>query len=284
MIKDLLSVAGLCTAFVAAPAFAQDARPAGDNEPSVFDGDWLSVGIGVGYGPSYDGSDDYVAYPIPAIQGQLGGIGIRPRTRGIALDLIPDSGKKVSLDFGPAISLRTNRAGQIGDKVVRSLGKLDKAAEIGPSAGVTVSRVLNPYDSLSFSADVAWDVAGAHKGMVVTPSISYFTPVSRGALVSVNFDAEYAGNRFADYYYSVSPAQSAISGLSPFEARKGFTKAGVTVISAIDLDGDLLNGGFAIVAGGGYARMLGDAKDSPFTSERGSPNQWMGAVGVGYTF
>jgi len=44
------------------------------------------------------------------------------------------------------------------------------------------------------------------------------------------------------------------------------------------------NGGLALIALGGYSRMLGDAKRTPFTSIRGDADQWMGAVGVGYTF
>jgi len=278
-----LSVAGLCMAVFATPALAQEAGGAG-SEASVYDGDWLSIGVGVSYGPSYDGSDDYVLSPLPVVQGSLGGVGISPRAGGVTLDLLRDPAKGIGFDIGPSIRLRSNRAQQIEDKVVRSLGKLDRAVEVGPHLGIKVSQLFSAYDTLSVGADVNWDVAGAHKGMVVTPSVTYFTPLSRGAAVALSFNAEYGDRKFADYYYSVTPAQSVASGLAPFSAGKGFTKAGVTLIGGIDLDGDLLNGGFAIILGAGYSRMLGDAKDSPFTAERGSPNQWLGAVGVGYTF
>ena len=53
---------------------------------------------------------------------------------------------------------------------------------------------------------------------------------------------------------------------------------------AVDLDGNLENGGFAVFAVASYDRLLGDAADSPTTSVRGSPNQFLGAVGIGYTF
>ena len=46
----------------------------------------------------------------------------------------------------------------------------------------------------------------------------------------------------------------------------------------------LKNGGLALVVIGGYSRVLGDAADTPFTSIRGSADQWFTAVGVGYTF
>ena len=282
MRKKLLSVAGLYAAVIAAPAMAQDA--AADSVSSVYDGDWLSVGAGIGYGPSYDGSDDYTAFPIPVVQGSLGGIGISPRAGGIALDLLPDPDKGVGFNIGPSARLRTDRASGIKDDVVRSMGKLDRAVEVGPRLGIKVSQVFHEYDTLTFNADIGWDVAGAHKGLVVAPSLTYFTPLNRGVALAFSVNAEYGNSKFAHYYYSVNPAQSAASGLREFSAGSGFTKVGVTAIGGIDLDGDLLNGGFAVIAGGGYARMLGDAADSPVTADRGSPNQWFGAVGIAYTF
>jgi outer membrane scaffolding protein for murein synthesis (MipA/OmpV family) len=34
----------------------------------------------------------------------------------------------------------------------------------------------------------------------------------------------------------------------------------------------------------GYSRLLGDAADTPYTAERGSANQFIAGLGVGYTF
>lgn len=265
---------------LASSAAAQEAA----NEPSVFDGDYLSVGGGVAYGPSYAGSDDYVAYPLPLVQGSFRGIGIDPRSGGLALDFVPDPDNGAGINLGVAARVRMDRAHKIKDPVVRSLGKLDTAIEVGPTAGVTIAQVLDPYDSLTFTADALWDVAGAHEGMVVDPSVAYFTPLSRGIAASLSLSAEYADGKFADYYYTVTPAGSAASGLPVFDAGSGFTKAGANLLFGFDLDGDLENGGLALVVVGGYSRMLGDAKRSPVTSLRGSADQWLGAVGLGFTF
>lgn len=263
-----------------APAAAQDAA----GEPSVFDGDYLSVGVGAAYGPSYAGSDDYVVYPVPLLQGSFHGVSIDPRSGGVALDFIPDPAKGAGFNLGVAARVRMDRARKIEDPVVRSLGKLDTAIEAGPTAGVTIAQVLNPYDSLTFTTDALWDVAGAHKGMVVDPSVSYFTPLSRGIAASLSLSAEYADRDFARYYYTITPMGSAASGLPVFEAGSGFTRAGANLLLGFDLDGNLENGGLALVVVGGYSRMLGDAKRSPVTSLRGSADQWLGAVGVGFTF
>ena len=251
---------------------------------TVFDGDWVSVGIGAAYSPSYDGSDDYVVSVLPIVQGSVGGVDFNPRPGGLAVDFIPDAEDGPGLDLGVAARIRRSRASQIKDPVVKSLGELDTAIEVGPTAGISLPALLNPYDSLSFNVDVRWDVAGAHDGMVIDPSVTYFTPLSRGAIASLTLGAEYADDSYSDYYFSVDAAGSAVSGLPQFQADGGFTKASATMLLGYDLDGDATNGGLALVGIGGYSRMLGDAKNTPFTSIRGDADQWFVAVGVGYTF
>jgi len=279
--KSFAIAAGALALGLAAPVAAQDQ---GADEESVYDGDYLAVGIGVAYAPSYDGSDDYVVYPVPLVQASFRGIEIDPRTSGLALDFVPDGDGRVGFDLGIAGRLRQNRARGIKDPVVKRLGELDTAIEVGPTAGVSLRRVLNPYDSLSIGADVRWDVAGAHGGMTADPRITYFTPLSRGAAASLTLSADYGDGDFADYYYSITPAGAAVSGLPAFDADGGFTKAGASLLFGIDLNGNLEDGGFALVLAGGYQRMLGDAKRSPVTSIRGSADQWLGAIGIGYTF
>ncbi len=288
--RTIAIAACLSAALAAVPAYAQDGGAAAgppaevDLSDTVYDDTWLSIGAGVGYGPSYDGSDDYVAFPAPIIQGRIAGVGIQPRPAGIALDFIPDASDGVGFALGPVARVRTNRARQIKDSVVKAAGELDTAIEVGANVGLSFPKVLNPYDSLSFGTDVLWDVAGAHSGMTISPSVTYFTPLSRGMAASLSLSAEHADDDFAQYYYSVTPTQSAASGLPTFTADGGWTKAGATLLTAFDFDGDLANGGLAAVVIGGYSRMLGDAKRTPYTSIRGSADQWFGAVGIGYTF
>ncbi|WP_114521742.1 MipA/OmpV family protein [Altererythrobacter sp. ZODW24] len=279
---------------LAAPAAAQETAedvtserrgpPEGMSTETVFDGDWASIGIGVAYSPSYDGSDDYVLSPAPLIQGSVGGIDINARPAGLAVDFIGDSATGASFDAGLAFRIRSNRASRIKDDVVKLAGELDTAIEVGPTVGASIPRVLNPFDSLSAAVDVRWDVAGAHGGMVVDPSITYFTPLSRGMAASLSLSAEYATDDYADYYFSVDAQQSADSGLAEYQADGGFNKVGANLLFAVDLDGDITNGGFAAVLIGGYSRLIGDAKRTPYTSERGSADQLFSAFGIGYAF
>jgi outer membrane scaffolding protein for murein synthesis (MipA/OmpV family) len=82
----------------------------------------------------------------------------------------------------------------------------------------------------------------------------------------------------------VTPVQSAASGLPVYNARKGWDSVGGGLLVGVDLDGNLLNGGFAVFAAGGYSKMLKSGKNTPYTSIRGDADQWVGGVGVAYTF
>ena len=267
---------------LAVPAAAQDARSRTDE--GKLSGDYLAVGVGAGYGPSYEGSDDYVVFPVPLVQGRFHGVDINPRGGGLALDFIPDPPNGVGFNLGVAGKVRLTRTHDTHDVVVNRLGELKTAIEVGPTVGVSFPHLLNPYDTLTFTTDVLWAVGGAYKGMVVDPLVSYSTPLSRGILANLSLNAEWGDRKFAHYYYSITPAQSAISGLPVFHAGSGFNKAGARLLLGIDLDGDLTNGGPAIFVLGGYTRQLGDGKLTPLTSIRGSADQFLGAVGVGYTF
>ena len=279
MRRTALLAAAALAALLPTLAHAQNDGPQTD---TVFDGDYLTVGVGGFYGPSYEGSDDYILFPAPVIQGKLLGVAITPRQGGVALDFIPDAkDAKVGFSLGPVANIRRDRVTRIKDPVVRRLGKLDTAVEVGGNAGVTVYDLVTGYDSLTFSADARWDVAGAHKGMLWGPSVSYFTPVSKGAAINLAVSAEHMDDDYANYYFTVSPVAS---GLPGFQARSGWKNVGINALVGVDFDGDLTNGGLAGFVTGGYTKLLNDAKRTPLTSIRGDADQWLVGGGLAFTF
>jgi outer membrane scaffolding protein for murein synthesis (MipA/OmpV family) len=269
------------------PADAPAPRPFAMAKP-VFDETWASVGLGLGFVPSYSGSDDYQAFPLPLIAGRVGGVGISPNGPGFVLDLFspaPTFGpRKTTFSAGPAFRVRADRVQQIGDDVVDRLQDLNLAFELGGNVGVSFPGVFNPRDSLSVGTQVRWDVAGAHEGMVIEPQIGYRRAFGTGIAFQAQVGVQFVDDRFADYYFSVSPEQSALSGLPQFQADGGLNSLGGVSILSFDLDGNLLNGGLSIYTVLGYSRLVGDASETPFTDLRGDPNQFLGGVGVGYTF
>ena len=283
MIKFFGLPISIISALLSVPAVAQNGPPGPPD--SVFDDTYATVGLGVTYSPSYDGSDDYGFSVLPVVTGSVAGIDFVPRGPGFAVNVIPDRAEaKIDFLFGPVVTASFDRVNDIKDPVVNLLGELDTAIEVGPTAGIKINRITNPFDSLTAAVDVKWDIAGAHNGRTIAPSLTYFTPVSRGAAISLVVNAEHVDDDFSRYYYNISPAGSAASGLPTYTAGDGWKSVGGTVFGVIDLDGNALNGGLGLILLGGYTRLLGDAKRSPITSIRGSADQWFGAVGLGYTF
>lgn len=288
----ILSVAAAAIAF-APPVMAQEANvdeplPAGPPE-TVFDGDFLSVGVGVGYNATYSGSDDYAVNILPIVQGSVWGIDINPRPAGLAIDLVPDPEEGVAFSAGPMFRLRSDRtdAEDINDDIVAAYGELDRAFELGGTVGVKFPKLLNPYDSLSVNLDATWDVAGAHDGMTISPSVTYFTPLSRATAASLSLSTTFVDDNFADYYYSVPTINTLLPDedvLPGFQAEGGMQSYGVNLLLAHDLSGDVTDGGLSLVGIGGWSKLVNDAADTPFTSIRGDDDQYFLALGVGYTF
>jgi outer membrane scaffolding protein for murein synthesis (MipA/OmpV family) len=278
---------------VAAQAAPQGA-PAGSPPPfafakPVFDETWATIGLGVGLVPSYAGSDDYIAFPLPLVVGRVGGVGISPNGPGFLIDLnpgkpglVPQKGARIA--FGPAFRFRNDRNVQIRDDVVERAGKLDAAIEAGGHVGLVWRSVAKRLDQLSVGVQARWDVLGAHEGMVIEPQVTYRASVGRSFVLQAQASAEFVDDNFADYYFTVSPAQALATGLPRFRADGGLNRVGTTAILSYDLDRNPLNGGWGLTGVGGYSRLIGDSADTPYTAIRGDANQFILGLGLSYTF
>jgi outer membrane scaffolding protein for murein synthesis (MipA/OmpV family) len=281
-----LALAACC---LSSPAFAQSARAGGTALPSpeeVAGKDMITVGVGGAVLPDYEGSDDYRIIPAAAIRGKVGGFSFSTRGTYLYFDAIPHRGSdKVDVNLGAIAGLRFNSRRHIHDDIVELLPRRKRAIEVGGFAGVSVHGLTNPYDTLGLRLDVTHDIGSAHKSTIFTPNLEFSTPLSRRTYASANVGLEFVGNKFADYYYTITPADSLATGgvLPAFDADGGMKnwKAGLLLNQSIT--GDLLHG-FSIFGTGQYSRLVGDFKRSPIVSQRGSASQWLGAVGVAYTW
>jgi MipA family protein len=82
---------------------------------------------------------------------------------------------------------------------------------------------------------------------------------------------------YAGSFFGVTPAASAASGLAAFDTGSGLKDVGLTLIGNYEVTETWSVTGIA-----GYTRLLGDAAASPIVSERGSPNQLFGGLGISY--
>lgn len=288
--KSFAVMCFLTTGFTAQPLLAQsqdaETAPADSADRGVFAGDWVTVGIGAGYGPSYEGSDDYTVFPAPLIQGSVSGFDFGARGPSIYVDLVRDNDSpgNIKILAGPLMRVRLDRNSNIKDPIVRLLGKEKVAIELGATAGLVFSKVINPFDSLVISTDIQWDVNKAHRGRLISPSISYSTPLSPAIFTNLMVTATHVDDNFADTYFSIDAAGSAASGLPTFTADSGWKSYGASFLGGVDLSGDARDGGWGTFGLVSYTKLTGDAKRSPVTSIRGDADQWFIAAGVSYTF
>lgn len=280
-IHNHLRAAALAVPFLlGTPAAAQgaDVAPLDDGRDSV------TIGLGAGYAPSYEGSNDYQLTGAGLVRGRVSGFSFFSRATAIYLDLAREApGAAVNFEIGPMANLRLDRTSRIEDARVKALGEIDTAIEAGGFIGVTKNGVFHDYDFLSIRLDVSHDVTDTHDSTIVTPNIEYATPLSTTFLLGAALSADHVGGGFADTYYGITPLGAVASGLPAYDPDGGFKNWRATLLATQSLSGDLRRG-WALFAVGSYSRLLGDFKRSPIVSIAGDADQYFAAVGLSYTF
>ena len=279
----------------ATPAVAQEVASSSDElaispdkrsvDPDNLDRDTVTIGVGGVYMPSYEGSNDYVLTPAGAMRGKVHGFKFFTRGTQLYVDAIPDpSGPSWDLQLGPVVSLNLNRTSNLVDPRIIALGTRKLALEVGGYAGIRKTGVItSDHDFVSLRVAYVHDVSGVNNSYVITPSIDYGTPLSRKIYVGVSVSADYAGTGYARTYFDVDAAGSLASGLPEFTGRAGWRDVVVGVLGGYAVTGDLTHGlGLFVLAS--YSRLQNDFAASPVTSIAGSPDQLIGAIGLGYTF
>ncbi len=275
----------LAATFVASLSFTMTAQAQEAEDHSN-----LTIGVGAAAVPSYEGSDDYRVIPIPQLRGKVHDFAFWTRGPALFVDVIPNrSDEGIDIQLGPVVGARFDRTSRkrIKDDAVAALGKLDTAIEVGGFVGIGKTGVItSAYDNISARVTITKDVAGAHDSMIVTPAIEYFTPLSIRSFVGLGVSADYVGKKYGRYYFDVTPEQAVASGLPAYDRAgdgSGFRKVNFNLTGGYSLSGDIRRG-WTLFALGSYSRMLGDYADSPMVAIAGSKDQWIGAIGVGYTF
>ncbi|GAA4774825.1 MipA/OmpV family protein [Stakelama sediminis] len=264
-------------------AFAQSGQSANDIDTS---GDRITVAAGVASVPDYEGADSSEVTPAAVVMGTVSGHDFWTRGTQLYVDAIPDSGGVgTHFELGGIAGVRRNRATKVDNLQVRALGELDTAYELGGFVGIQRTGVItSDYDSLSARIAMVGDVSGTYGSYVITPQLSYSTPLSRATYVGLNLSADYVGKGYGETYYSVTPAQSTASGLRPYSIdSSGFKSMSVAFYGVQSLSGNLLKG-FGIGGGIVYSRLLGKYADSPLVHDVGSADQWIVGGGLTYTF
>ena len=283
----LILSALLASTLAAASAAAQSTPsvgppPADDGIPEV--GDTITIGAGVAYLPDYEGSDDYRLIPAAAFRAEFGDIQIQSRGLRIYADVVPDTDSGLGFTAGPIAGLRFGRGKDIDDPLVDQLPENDLAVELGGFAGLSYKGLTNPYDSLTARVDVAHDVADGHNSFIITPAVDFSTPLSIRSFVSLGASLDIVGDGYADAYFDVPDLGPTFApSLTPFDAEGGVKSYAVTLVGAYALGPDIRRG-LAVFGLVSRSQLLGDFADSPIVSQAGDSEQWVTAIGLGYSF
>jgi outer membrane scaffolding protein for murein synthesis (MipA/OmpV family) len=273
-------------ACIASPALAQSEPTSGSlpTPEEIANKDIVTVAVGGAMVPDYEGSDDYRIIPAGAIRGKVSGISFVSRGTYLYVDAIPGNAK-IDVDAGPIVGARFNSRRHIDDPIVKLLPHRKTAFEVGAFAGLSFHGLTNPYDTLSVRIDALHDIGNAHQSTTFSPNLEFTTPVSRTTYVGASVGAEWVSNKYADYYFGVSAADRLATGnqLPVFNPDGGMKnwKAGLLVNQS--LSGSLLHG-ISLFGTGQYSRLVGNIRRSPIVSQRGSAGQWIGALGLAYTW
>jgi outer membrane protein len=234
-----------------------------------------TVGLGAGFAPDYDGSDDYRGVPT---------------WRFSANDLYhPDTNITLA---GPA--LRSNfvadphlRAGVSGlwvskrddvdDKAVDRMKSTDSSVLLGGIFGWDF--FAQPAADLTAALDLRYDVANGN-GYLITPRLTYSNrlPDSRYSVGGELF-SNWASSDYMSEYFGVSASDAARSGLNRYTPDSGFKDVGL----GLNVNYRFTDH-WSTTLVGTYTRLLGDAADSPIVEDRGNENQFFGGVTVNYRF
>ncbi len=246
----------------------------------------LTLGLGGGIAPEYEGASDYGFQPGGVIQGSVDGYDFQVRGLNLYVDLVRDApGPGLKIIAGPVAQLRLDRTSldDINDSRVAALGTRDTAIELGGNIGVVKQGFLIPPASLTFDLTVLHDVAGAHDSLIVTPGVALASPLSQRTFAQLGISADYVGKGYGETYFDVAPIAS--PGALPAYSTNGagFKSIGTTLLVAQDLGGDNRKG-WALFGLAGYKRLLGQYARSPIVRDAGAADQYLAVVGVAYNF
>ena len=244
----------------------------------------ITLGLGVGAIPSYEGSDNYRVIPAPLIRGRVGGFGFNTVGTHLYVDVVRDLTGRVDVQAGPVIGVNPNRTAAIGDRRVRALGALDLAVEGGGYVGVTKTGLATPFDSLSANVSYQRDLGSVHDSFVLRPQIGYTRPLNFKTALRVGIDAEIVGDGYAQTYFGVDAAGAARSGLRAYRLGGGLKDVGLTFAAQHALGRGTLLKGWSLFGIVGYNRLLGDFADSPLVRDVGNPNTFLGSIGIARAF
>lgn len=257
------------------PANAADVAPApAATSPSILtpapSAEWtVTIGVEGRAMPKFEGSDSSMLRPFPILRVRRASEPDQFRSARDGLSVaILDAGK---FKLGPTAKLRFDRK-ESDDSSLRGLGDVNWAVEVGAFAEYW------PADWLRTRVEVRQGFGG-HHGVVADVTADLVFPVTKQLTLSGGPRLTAGTAASVSPYFSITPAQAALSGLPVYDARGGLRSYGLGTQATYAWSRQ-----WASVIFFEYERLTGDPANSPLVTLRGSRNQVQVGMGVTYSF
>ncbi len=241
----------------------------------VAEGRWgLTIGGFAGFAPAYEGSDQYVFVGYPLVIPKYYGDGYdplaAPRVTFKGIDDVRITALRLGVvDVGPVVGYSFGRDEDKAD-LLTGLGDIDGGVNVG---GFVAVRMAPFYVDAAFITQVTGDTDTGH---TIRLGAGWEDKITERLTGRAYLSTAYASDDYMDAYFSVTPGQSATSGLAVYDADAGFKNI------AFDVGADYaLTERWTLTSKLGYSHLLGSAADSPVTASR---HQVSGGLGLTYTF
>lgn len=228
----------------------------------------VSLGLGAGLTPDYEGSDDYTGAILPYASVVW--------SNHMSLDLL---GNRAKFNLIPSPIWKGGLIGEyIGERDDVDDSKVDKLDTV--DASVMLGGFFGfEYNNWGASIEAMTDVTDGNDGTIVRLNGSYRIPISDTWRVGFGVFTTWADEDYMESYFGINTVDSANSGLSTFEADEGFKDVGLNLTVTYK---PWQHWGFMGLAS--YKRLLNDAEDSPVVDDQGDENQLSAGVLVFYKF
>lgn len=273
--KPIACVTGAAMLAMTAPVSAQSASGAPQ------DGDWrVAVGIGALHAPIFPGAGKSEIRPAPYLSiGYRDRFFVRGPAAGVNLFRFGRDGR-----FRLGVMMRITPEAEwdkADDRALHRLGKIWAGADAG---------VFGSYRGTSWFAELAatkgivlreerHEKRTRASGMAVELGFGYAARITPRLRWTAQANVHWADAARARTYFGISDAQSAATGLKPYRPQAGVASYGLTTT---------LDYAFAkrwnVLGLVGYARLAGEARDSPIVTGDGKVNQLYTGVFLGYRF
>jgi len=255
-------------AFIAGSALASNAGAGSALPPPQ--SDWtVTLGVEGRVLPNFEGSASSMLRPFPIFDIRRAGTppSFRSPRDGFSFGIL-DSGR---FQVGPTVKLVFAR-NESSDNSLRGLGDVAWTFE----AGAFVEYW--PADWLRGRVEIRQGIGG-HQGLVSDVTADLVRPVTKQFTLSGGPRMTLAAAAATSPYFSITPAQSAASGLAVYDAGGGIRSFGAGAQARYEWSRQWATHTFIE-----YERLAGDAANSPLVIQRGSRDQVQVGLGVTYSF